>query len=70
MNIEDKYYKLLDKEYHLRLALAKLKEASRHISEAQDDSLWLELDYVMESTDRNIKFLREQSDKLREELTR
>ena len=44
MNFEDKYYKLLDKEYHLGLALAKLKEASRHISEAQDDSLWLELD--------------------------
>ena len=70
MNIEDKYYKLLDKEYHLNYALCRLEEARRQISEAQEDSLWLELDYVIESTNRNIKFIKEQSDRLREELTR
>lgn len=68
MNIEDKYYKLLNKEYFLHLALDKLKEADKLLQEAEDDSLCLELSYVIENTHKNIKFLKEQSDMLKEEI--
>ena len=70
MNFEDKYYKLLDKEYHMRLALGKLEEAKRHMEDAKGGSFYVDVNTVMEDTKRNIKFLREQSDRLREELTR
>ena len=68
MNVEDKYYKLLDKVYQLSLAMDKLREARVHVEYSYDDVLLDGINLVIEDMDRSIKVYNSQINLLQEEI--
>ena len=68
MDIEDKYYKLLDKVYRLSLASDKLREARVHVEHSYDNTLLDMLQFLIEDTDRSISFYNRQTKLLKEEI--